>query len=187
MISQIFTQDCFKIITLFSISPGSKHNRKDIQEKIRLYNVPLDKALKRLINSKILKRESNYYSINFEEEYSKKFIDICSSEYRLLKEIPLDVYFLLVDMINYFSRMKGREIYLFGSYSKLIYKDNSDVDIAVIYSNLINKKPINGFVLKIEKNYDKNIEIHYFEKKDFYKNKKDPLIKNIIKDGVRLM
>jgi len=187
MISQIFTQDCFKIITLFSISPGSKHNRKFIQEKTGLYNTPLDKALRRLINSKILKREGNYYSVNFEEEYFKKFIDICISEYKTLKEIPLNIYFLLIDLINEFSKINRAEIYLFGSYSKLIYKNDSDVDIALIYSNNIDKKLINKFTLKVEKDYNKNIEIHYFEKNDFYKNKKDPLVKSIIKDGVKLM
>jgi len=187
MISQIFTQDCFKIVTLFSISPGSKHNRKDIQEKIKLNNVPLDKALQRLVNSNIIKRSGNYYSINFEENYSKKFIDICGLQYKNLKEIPLSVYFLLIDLINEFSKIKGIEVHLFGSYSKLIYKDNSDVDVALIHGILINKGLINKFILKIEKVYDKNIEIHYFEKKGFYKNKKDPLIKSIIKDGVRLI
>ena len=32
-----------------------------------------------------------------------------------------------------------------------------------------------------------NIEIHYFSKNEFYKNKKDPLIKDILKNGVRVI
>ena len=72
MINPAFTPDCFKIMTLFSVSPGSRHNRNEIKEKIGLNNVPLDNALFRLLNSSILKKEGNFYSVNFENEEGKK-------------------------------------------------------------------------------------------------------------------
>ena len=72
MITQIFTQNCMKIMTLFGLSPGSRLNRKQIKEKVYLNNIPLDFSLLRLVNSGILKRERNFYSINFENEYVKK-------------------------------------------------------------------------------------------------------------------
>jgi len=40
--------------------------------------------------------------------------------------------------------------------------------------------------MKLERAYKKHVEIHYFDKKDFYRNKKDPLVRSILKDGVRL-
>ena len=42
-------------------------------------------------------------------------------------------------------------------------------------------------VAKLEKKYERKIEIHTFEKKAFYQNKNDPLIKNILKDGIKLV
>ena len=176
-----------KIMTLFSLSPGSRFNRKQIKEKVRLNNIPLDRALSKLISSRILKKERNYYSINFESEYAKKVLDICAKQFKQLKELPLNVYYMLMDLIGYFSTLKGNEMILFGSYAKLTYTTKSDVDIALLYKNYLGKNKIKVLVSKLKKVYDKNIEIHYFEKKIFYKNKKDPLVKSILKDGVKIL
>lgn len=174
-------------MSLFGVSPGSKFNRMEIKEKLCLNNVPLDKALLSLLCSGIVKREGNYYSINLENEYTKKILEICSKQHKQLKEIPLKVFYLLTDLAAYFSLIKKIEVFLFGSYAKLIYKKTSDVDIALLYQKQIDREKINKMIGKLEKNYDKRIEIHYFEKKQFYKNKKDPLVKNILKNGVKLI
>ena len=187
MISQIFTQDCFKIMILFSLSPGSKFNRKEIKEKVRLNNVPLDKALVNLSNSKMLKKEGKIYALDFENEHTQKLIEIVGKDHKKLKTLPLIVFYLLVDLISFLSLERKIEVFLFGSYAKLIYKEKSDVDIAVLYFKKIDKKQINKIVLKLERVYNKNIEIHYFDKMLFYKNKKDPLIKDILRNGERLI
>lgn len=187
MISQVFDHDTFKILSLFSMSPGSGFSRKEIKEKTRLNNVPLDKALAKLLSSMILVRERNYYSLNFNEPLSKDFIRICQLQHRKLKEIPFDVYLLLVDMVSDLSTEKGIEAFLFGSYSKLVYKKDSDVDIAILTVKRFDKKRIEKVIGKLEKTYGKGIEIHYFEKNEFYRNKKDQLVKSILKDGTRLI
>ena len=79
-------------------------------------------------------------------------------------------------------------MYLFGSYAKIIYKKNSDIDLAII-SDKINekdKKEINKRIKTIESRFQKTIEIHYF-KTNFYKNKSDPLVKDILKNGIKLI
>ncbi len=187
MINQIFDLDSFKIISLFSLSPGSRFRRKEIKERTKLNNVPLDKALLRLLSCKILKRDENFYKINFQNENAKKIIEISSKQYKELKELPLDIYLLLLDLVSGFSIIKGIEVYLFGSYSKLIYNEKSDVDLAVLITEKFNKKTTQKTVQKLEKVYKKNIEIHFFVKRLFYKNRKDPLVKEIIKNGVRLV
>lgn len=187
MITQIFTQNCMKIITLFSLSPGSRFNRKQIQEKILFNNVPLDNSLLRLVNSGVLKRERNYYSIDFENQYSKKILDICSKQFKQLRELPLNVYYMLADLAEYFSASKRNELILFGSFAKLIYTAKSDVDVALLYEINPDKRKISTLISKFKKIYDKNVEIHYFKKKTFYKNKRDPLVKSILKDGVKIV
>ncbi len=81
--------------------------------------------------------------------------------------------------------MKENEIWLFGSYSKLVFNEKSDVDIAFLISDKIDKEKIRKYLRKIEKHYEKTIEEHFFEKKVFYKNKKDLLVKEIIQHGIR--
>ena len=186
MISQVFTQDSFKIMTLFSLSSGSRFNRTEIKKRVFLHNVPLDKALLRLISSEILKKERNYYSVNFENEKARILLETCTWQYKQLKELPLAVFYLLIDCMYGLSLIKGIEIYLFGSYAKLVYRENSDIDIAILYTQEILRKKIIEIFTPLEKTYDKKVELHYFSKVDFYKNKKDPLVRSILKDGVFL-
>lgn len=187
MIGLIFDKECFKIISLLSLSPGSRFSRNDIKEKTRLNNVPLDIALKKLLSSKILIKDARLYQANFENDDSKKIIDLLSKQYKKLKELPLDVYFLLIDLISSAYTIKGIEIYLFGSYSKLVYQLGSDVDIAIIASKDFDKNSLIKAKNKLEKKYNKNIEIHDFDRSSFYKNKSDPLIKDILKNGIKLI
>ena len=79
-------------------------------------------------------------------------------------------------------------VYLFGSYAKLVFKETSDIDIAIVSDKVAagDKKVINGLIQKMESRYGKNIEMHYFGK-NFYKNKKDPLVKDILKNGIKLI
>ncbi len=142
MINQIFDLDSFKIISLFSLSPGSGFRRKEIKEMTKLNNAPLDKALQRLLSTQILIRERNFYKINFQNENSKKIIEISLKQYKELKELPFDVYLLLLDLVSEFSIIKSIEVYLFGSYSKLIYNERSDVDIAILTSEIFFCKQI---------------------------------------------
>ena len=180
MISFIFDKDVFKILSLFGISPGSRFKRNEIKDRTFLYNINLDKALIRLVNLGLVKKDRNYYQINFENEMKNKIFDPVIGEYKRLREIPFKVYLLLIDLMEEISKSGETEVYLFGSYAKLIYKENSDVDIAVI-NGKVNAKIID----KVEKRYKLKVEPHYFKKDEFYKNKKDPLIKEIIKNGIK--
>ena len=188
MISQLFQQDCFKVLSLYGLSPGSRFNRTEIKQRTRLHNVPLDKALLLLLNSSILKKEKKNYSLNFENEYAQKIMEIVRKQHKELRELPLTIYHLLVDVVAALSLFKGIEMYLFGSYAKLIHTEKSDVDIAILHlKEFKTKEKITKTLSKIEKSYSKKIEIHYFEKEAFYRNKKDLLIKGILKDGIKLI
>ncbi|MDA3855902.1 MAG: nucleotidyltransferase domain-containing protein [Candidatus Woesearchaeota archaeon] len=187
MISNLFNQNCIKVLFLFNLSPGSKFNRKEIQERTKLNNVPLDSSLLILINSKILIREKNFYSLNFESSYLKKIMDLISKEYIGLKKIPLNVFYMVLDTVDFFTTYKNIELYLFGSYSKLTYKLNSDLDIALLSEKEDNRKEISNLIQKLHKLYGIELEIHYFDKRTFYKNKKDPIIASILREGVKLI
>lgn len=187
MIGLLFDTDCFKILSMFSISPGSGFKRNQIKETTKLNNVPLDKALCKLLRSEILKSDKKVYRINFENDNSKKVLEIVTKQHKELKELPLNVYFLLIDLVDSLSTTKKIEVYLFGSYSKLIYKEKSDVDIAVLTLENCKVDRLSKISKKLEKTYGKRVEIHDFIKNDFYKNKRDPLVKDILQNGIRLI
>jgi predicted nucleotidyltransferase len=183
MIVQVFNKDVLELLTIFSLSPGSKFLRKELKEKTKLNNVNLDNCINTLLNSDLIKKEKRFLLLNLDN--IKEIIKLVSEEYKKLKELPLDVYFSIINILFFLNKLKSINVYLFGSYAKLIFKDNSDIDIAIISEN-INKKELNKLVQKTESKYKKRIEIHYFGK-DFYKNKKDPLVKEIIKNGIKLI
>lgn len=187
MISPAFDQDCYKILTLYSLSAGSRFNRKTIQHNTRMNNTPLDNALTRLLSTSILKKERTYYSINFENEQAKTLIDLCSHQYKQFKHLPFDAYFLITDLLHKIATKKNIQAYLFGSYSKLVYTEKSDVDIAILKPKEFNEKDIERWADRIGKTYGKQVQIQFFDKENFLKNKKDPLVKEILTNGVRLI
>ena len=186
MIIHVFNRDILEILTIFSISPGSRFLRKELKEKTRLNNVNLDNSLAALMNSGIIKKEGRFLSLNLDR--SRELISIISSQYKKAKELPLDAYFSIIAIVYFLSKFKGINVYLFGSYSKLVYKDTSDIDLAIVADKIDDKakKEINALAQKTELRYGKKIELHYFGL-NFYKNRKDSLVREILKNGLRLI
>ncbi|MEM4397745.1 MAG: nucleotidyltransferase domain-containing protein [Candidatus Woesearchaeota archaeon] len=182
MITDIFSQNIIRILLLFSISPGSKYNRNEIKQKTKLNNVLLDNALNQLLNNQLLEKEKRLYKLNFNNNLTKEFIEKLRKEHIRFNEIPLKVFFILMDVSENLLKKRDIEIYLFGSYSKLIFNDKSDIDLAIITSQ--NKESIQKIIKKIEIKHKKIIECHFFEKTDLKKN--EPLIKEILKNGIKL-
>jgi predicted nucleotidyltransferase len=188
MITQLFDKDIMAVLTVFSLSPGSRFRRKELKEKTRLNNVSLDNALTLLLNSGLIKKEKRLLSLNFDKENTRQVIALVSQEYKNLRELPLDVYFSVTGLVSFLDKLKGFEVYLFGSYAKLVFKEGSDIDVAIVSGRMDSKTKakIGKATSKLESRYKTSIEVHYFTKK-FHKSKKDPLVKDILKNGIRLI
>lgn len=187
MITDIFDKDIIKILTLFSVSPGSKFTRNEIKEKAVLNNVPLDSALSKLLNNKLLIKEKRFFNLNFENKNLKALMEIVRKEHLKFKEIPLKIYYILIDVSVVLANIKNIiNVYLFGSYAKLIHTEKSDIDLAVILEkegkDIISK--IKKSINKIERKYNKSLELHFFDKRDVHQ--KDPIIKEILRNNVEV-
>lgn len=183
MLTDIFNKEIVKIMCLFCISPGSKHTRDEIKNKFNMQNITLDNSLRNLLKNKILIKEKRFYSVNFENKIYKDLLNIINKEYIRFKEIPLIIFSCLVEISNRFSQNNEiKQIFLFGSYTKLIYNDKSDIDLAIILKKDQNKNKIVDVIKKFETKYNKVIELHFFSEKDL--NQNDPLIKEILRNGV---
>ena len=181
-----FDDDISKILTIFSISKGSAFSRKDLKELTKFNNVNLDNAINTLINSKLLRKEKRLMRLNLDE--SKTVIEVVLGDYKNIRELPLDVYFSILDLVYYLRNLKGTNVHLFGSYAKLVYKEKSDIDILVISDKISTtiKKEIEIIVKKVYSRYSKKIEMHYFGN-NFYKNAKDPFVLDVLKNGIKLI
>jgi len=182
----LFEKDIVKILTLYSLSPGSRFSREEIKKKTDMNNITLNKTLFLMLNLALLIKEKHLFSINFENKNSKLAMGFVSNQYSLLKHLPLSSYYILLEIYYEIIKEKiGGEVYLFGSYAKLTFREKSDIDLAVI-SDTLDKKSFNKCISRLEKKHKKKIEVHYFSN-NFYKNKKDPLVKEILQHGVRLI
>jgi len=184
MLFNLIDRNLARVMLLLAISSGSKYSRDDLKKKTGMNNIPLDFALNKLMFFKFIKKENKLYYFNLEDPFVKSFI----SESKTLLNLPLKIQFILYDAIDILSRFKGiRKIILFGSYSKLIFHENSDIDLAVIIDDKIDdamkiEHAIFPFFNKLSKKYKKEIEAHYFNESDL-KHKEDPLIKDIVRNG----
>jgi predicted nucleotidyltransferase len=188
MMINLMDKNYSKIILLLIISPGSSYSREEIKEKTNMNNVPLDSSLNTLLNLKILNLNKKLYSLNI----NSSLVQYIIKEKGKLSNLPLKIQYIIIEFINKVSKLrKISHIILFGSYSKLIFTEKSDVDIAVIFSdktkekNNIEKK-ILEYEESLSKRYKTNIQTHFFMESDL-KHKEDPLIKDILRNGVDLL
>jgi len=183
MILNLFDSSIAKVLTLFSLAPGIKLRRKEIKEKIKLTNLTLDKTLSILLNSSILVREGNYFKLNLNEK-TKTLIKLIQEEYKSLNEIPLNVFFSILEIVEKISAFKDVEVYLFGSYAKLTFTPESDIDLAIVSEKDL--RFLEKQASKIEKKYKTKIQLHFFPK-NFKEHKEDPLVKEILRNGIKLI
>lgn len=184
MIINLINKNSAKVILLFSTSPGRKYLRKEIKEKTEINNVPLDASLAELLNLKMIMKKGKIYSLNLENNLVSQIFE----ELKEMSYIPLKIKFMLNDFVFYVSKIKGiNNIILFGSYAKLIFSDKSDIDIVVICES---KSEMESKVVpiadRLSKEYKKNIHVNFFSEQDL-KHKKDPLIKDILRNGKRIL
>jgi len=190
MISNLFNKNIIGVLTFFLISPGSRYNRKEIKEKTGMNNIPLDNTLKKLLSLKILREKNRLFGLDIESEEIKKVIEYIKEEYKRFN-LPYKIFNIIIEISNRLSEIKQiEELYLFGSYAKLIYHEKSDIDLAVIFHNKIKnrgklEKKIERTIEKIGKKNKKKIEVHFFLEKDM--KERDPLIKDILRNGKKLL
>jgi len=84
------------------------------------------------------------------------------------------------------NRIKVWRLYLYGSYAKGVFNEESDIDLAVF----LDKEDLDGFeedvqLMKLRRKVDMRIEPHLFAKSDY--DETNPYIKEIIESGERII
>lgn len=87
--------------------------------------------------------------------------------------------------INYLrnNKFNVQKVYLFGSYVKGQYNEDSDIDLAIVMNKLSNSFTTQVELMKISRKFDTRIEPHPFEESDFNTN---PFAKEILNKGIRI-
>lgn len=95
------------------------------------------------------------------------------------------------DIVNAYVELVKKEInvssiYLYGSYAKGTYSEDSDIDIAVVGENFIGD-PIEDTLklMRIRRKVDTRIEPHPFRKSDF--DLSNPYVQEIVRTGIKII
>lgn len=187
MITDLLDKNIIKVLALFSISPGSKVSRKEIKEKTKMNNVPLDNSINKLLKSELLIRAKNIYGLNLNSKNIQLFNSI-KELHKELNSLPLEVFFSIIEVSDKLSSVKSvKNVFLFGSYAKLIYTEKSDIDIAIILKDKNRgTKKISKILSEIKRRGKEEIEVHFFSEEDM-KHKEDSLIRDIQKNNRRIL
>ena len=183
----------WKILWVYSYSPGKGFYRKELQELTKLSNMALDNSLDKLIQFGILNKEKRVYKINMSNNYAGMILEFIKNIKKELKELSwgniLVLHDFLFAVLNVHGYING--LILFGSRAKLTSSDSSDFDICVItYKRDMRKKMmLESFCKKVEDEHNTEFQLHYYTEEEFEegKKRKDPLIEEIIKDGIKIL
>ena len=94
----------------------------------------------------------------------------------------------IVTKYTTFLKNKGymiEKVYLFGSYAKGHYSEDSDIDLAIAINNLSNSFIMQIQLMKLSRKFDSRIEPHPFDDTDF--NSSNPFANEILKTGIKIL
>lgn len=190
------TKTAWKILFVLAEAPGKAISRKEIQRLTKLGNKVLTKFLLVLekfdiiIVNKIGKRY--YYKLNLSNPFVEPILELIRLEKRKLNNpdfIILNILREFVYELTNINLTNLKEVILFGSYAKRIHHKESDIDVAVILKerNVNDELLITDIIDKLKKRFGKEIQPHYYTEKEFKELKKDRLVQEIVRDGIKLL
>lgn len=189
------TRSAWKILFVLCEAPGKAISRKEIQKFTRLGNKVMSKFLVLLEKFEIIRshKEGNrhFYKLNLSSPFATQIIDIVKVEKNELNNPDFAVLNILRDFVYELINLNLAnldKVILFGSYAKRTFMQNSDIDVAVIFSE---KDPKDELVVieiidNLKNRYKKEIQPHYFTAKEF-EEQKGKLLIEIKRDGIVLV
>jgi predicted nucleotidyltransferase len=83
------------------------------------------------------------------------------------------------------NRLDVSQAYIFGSYARGNAHEDSDIDVAVVLTNLEEGLFTQFQLMKLRRDFDLRIEPHPFDEIDF--NDSNPFANEIISTGIRVL
>lgn len=187
----------WRILILFCEAAGAGITRPEIREHTHLGNKAIDRSLNMLKRNKLIMEEKigrkTIYKLKLTNPYIVEIQNICKVEKEQLNNLPYGIALILRELVRkILDCIAVEHIDLFGSIAKRIYREDSDIDIALIGKKKITtgeKLEITDIEEEIEKRFKRKIQIHYFAVDEFeeLRKKNNPLVIEIIKDRIRLI
>ena len=83
------------------------------------------------------------------------------------------------------NKINVQSAYIFGSYAKGNFNEDSDIDLAIIMKNLSNSFTMQVELMKLSRKIDTRIEPHPIDESDF--NSSNPFAHEILTKGIHVV
>lgn len=145
----------------------------------------LYRALRKLKTYGIIIKNSNLYRVNFSHQLIQSLNSIFEKEKKYFQNIDQKELNIISDLTNELLKHYTdiEDIILFGSVSRGMYSDKSDLDLMVIKQKTSNRIELD--VAKIRKKYARKIQLFFHTPKEFNESK-EPLIKEVKREGISI-
>lgn len=188
------SKSVWRILILLSENPGSSLTRPEIRKFTKLGNKAISLSLNNLlINDILIKRKGGkktYYSLNLTNEFVKDILVLCKNENKCLNNLPYSFSLILREFTRQLiAEIDVKKVILFGSIAKRTFRNDSDIDVAIIIDKELDVKDkllVTQITENIKLRFKKEIQPHYFILNEFEKGK-DKLCEEIKRDGVSLL
>jgi len=182
----------WRILLLMSESPGGGLTREEIRKYTMLGNRAVTLSLDSMLRSKLVSKERRLYRMNLSNPLTEDILNLCRKERESLNNIPFKISLPLREFSRQVSEVISPErIFLFGSIAKRTYREDSDMDLAIITKERLSsgqELSVAEMGEKIRKRFLRKIQVHFFTSEEYEKGKKESrLIMEISRDGISLL
>ncbi|HLC95888.1 MAG TPA: nucleotidyltransferase domain-containing protein [Candidatus Nanoarchaeia archaeon] len=188
------SKSAWRILVLYGESPGAGFTRQDLRNYTKLGNKALSFALNRLIAFGILTKSKEQlslavYKMNKESKYIQDILNLLQRERQDLNHLPYNFSAIAREFAREaVDSVDALSIHLFGSVAKGTYREDSDIDFAVVVEKKTPKEEmaINAISDKLSKKCKRKIQCFLMTPDQFTKNKTG-LAEEIMKHGIKLV
>lgn len=186
----------WRILILLGESPGRGITKPEISRHTKLGGNALFLTINSLEKFGLITKEKTgkktYYKINKANPYSQDIISLVSRERQDLNSLNPEISIPVREFGRQVLHLDIYQIYLFGSTVKGQYKEGSDIDLAIVLESEPGTKArmhIEEASGSLAKRFKREVQIHYFTKEQFEAGRKkgNPLVEEIIRDGIKLL
>lgn len=184
----------WRVLSVLAEAPGQGITKEEIKKITKLGgNSIFDSVAVLLKNDMILSGKAGkktFYRMNMSNKYSRLVSEIIQNERRDLNNMRLKIVTILREYVRQMlDSIDVVAVYVFGSTVKSSYREDSDIDIAIITEKDISAKErimLEKIGERVEKRFGREIQPHFFTEKEFKKSE-GGVVEQIKRDGIKLI
>jgi len=170
----MYDNTALRILEKIYLNPGI--HKRGLSKELGLGMPSIDYSLKKI--DFLLRKERSANQIKFYMDYSKDALtpSLACVEYSRLERLPSKIKLSVRDFLGEL-KPKPLLVIIFGSYARVDYTDESDIDILLVFQKQDNVKSIENAAKRVSMRANTNISPVYLDydsfEKSFHDSRKD--------------